>query len=139
MSSTAAFTAFSTRLASWTTTPVIYENQFYEPTNSAFVFVEVFGDTYDQETTGAPQANMWHETGATLVHVLVPAGSGTATARTYANSLMYLFREQDIGAGINITEASIGAGDPGRDFPNYWATTLLLNWRRYDITSIPTP
>jgi hypothetical protein len=34
-------------------------------------------------------------------------------------------------------EMSIGAGDPGRDFPNYWAMTTTVFWRRWDITTLP--
>jgi hypothetical protein len=138
MSSPDAFTAFENRLAAWTTTPVVFENQFHEP-DDPFIYVEVYGDTYDQDTTGAPEENAWYETGATLIHVMVASGGGSGLARDYAKSLMYLFREQDIGAGINITEMSIGAGEPGRDFPNFWAMTLSIFWRRFDITSIPTP
>lgn len=139
MSSPEAYDAFADRLAAWTTTPVVFENQFYEPTGAAFVYVEVYGESYDQETTGAPEANMWEERGSTYINVLTPSGAGTTTARAYAKSLMYLFREQDIGAGINMTEMSIGAGQPGDDFPNYWAMTLTISWRRFDITSIPAP
>jgi len=139
VSSPAAFEAFETRLADWETTPVVFENRFYQPTpNQPFVYVEVFGDTYDQDTMGAPQANMWEERGTTYLHVMVKAGDGSATARGYANDLMYLFREQPIG-GLIMDQMSIGAGDPGKDFPLFWALTLTIFWRRRDITSIPTP
>jgi hypothetical protein len=140
MSSPTTYDAFVARLAAWTTTPVIYENQFYalpdEP--AAFVYVEIFGDAYAQETMGAPQANIWVEQGVTYLHVMVPSGRGSSAARTCANDLLYLFREQPL-SGLFMPEMSIGAGDPGRDFPDYWALTATIFWYRRDITAIPTP
>lgn len=135
MSSPAAYTAFTTALAEWDEATVLFENTFLEPPEPPFVYVEVFGDSYNQDTVGAPGANMWLEAGTTYIHVLVAAGSGSATARAMADSLFNVFREQDIGAGIHITEANIGAGEPGDLFPNYFAMTVSLFWRRYDITS----
>lgn len=138
MSSQTAFEAFENALGSWTDTPVVFENQFFELPDEpdAFVYVEIFGDAYDQETMGAPLANIWLETGFTYLHVMVPSGTGSRLARQYANSLLYLFREQPID-GLFMPEMSIGAGDPGRDFPNYFAMTATIYWYRRDITSIP--
>jgi hypothetical protein len=34
-------------------------------------------------------------------------------------------------------EMSIGAGDPGRNFPDYFALTATIFWRRWDVTAIP--
>jgi hypothetical protein len=138
MASLTAFDAFATRLADWTTTPVVFENEFYELPDepAAFIYVEVFGDAYDQETTGAPGENMWQENGVTYLHVMVPSGRGSRLGRDYANQLLYLFREQPIST-LFMPEMSIGAGDPGRDFPNYWAMTTTVFWRRWDITTLP--
>lgn len=137
MSSLTAYDAFANRLGDWTETAVIYENDFYplpdEPV--PFVFVEIFGDSYDQETTGAPQANHWLEQGVTYLHVMVPSGRGSRAARTFANDLLYLFREQPIST-LFMSEMSIGAGDPGRNFPGYWALTATIFWSRRDITAI---
>lgn len=138
MASPTVFDAFTERLADWETTLVVFENEQIPSGRTPFVYVEIFGDAFDQDTMGAPGSNVWEETGQTYLHVMVPSGSGSATARDHANALMYLFREQPID-GINMTEMSIGAGDPGRDFPNMWALTLTIFWRRFDITSIPTP
>lgn len=140
MSSLTAYDAFATRLGTWTTLPVRYENEFcqdlLDANTPAFVYVEIFGTRYDQETAGAPQANYWLEEGITYLHVMTPSGQGSRLARQYANSLLYLFREQPIST-LFMPEMSIGAGDPGRDFPNYFAITASIFWRRRDITSIP--
>lgn len=142
MSSPTAFDAFAARLADFTALPVRYENEFcqdlIDANTPAWVYVEVFGDTYDQDTLGAPGANVWAERGVTYLHVMVPSGTGSRQARAYANDLLYLFREQQIG-GLSMPEMSIGAGDPGRDFPNYFSIAATIFWVRRDTTSIPTP
>lgn len=145
MSSPEAFDVFKDVLDAYAAgagaLPVRYENEFVQDLldagTPAWLFVEVWGDGYTQDTTGAPGANMWEERGVAYLHVMTPSGTGSRDARAYAKLLMYLFREQDIG--LLITEMSIGAGEPGRDFPNYWALTLTIWWSRRDITEIPTP
>lgn len=139
MSSPTAYDAFEQRLTDqWSTTDLVFENQFYDlpDTPAPFVYVEIFGSRYDQETMGAPEANYWIEEGVTYLHVMTPSGAGSRTAREYANDLLYLFREQPIST-LFMPEMSIGSGDPGRDFPNYYAITASIFWRRRDITSIP--
>ena len=137
MSSPSAFDAFADRLADWTATDVAFENDDYRVpgTPAAFVYVEIFGDSYNQETIGAPQENMFLEQGVTYLHVMAPKGTGSKESRVHANNLMNLFREQDID-GVKIEEASIGAGEPGTEFKNYWAMTVTLNWYRRDITDL---
>jgi hypothetical protein len=139
MSSPTAFDAIKNRLAeAWTATPVWFENELQELPGDpdAFVYAEVFGDSFGQETTGAPGENLWEEAGTAYLHVFVPAGTGSRLARQHAHDLQQLFREQDVG-GLKIVEMSLGAGEPGRTFPNYWAMTLTIFWRRYDITALP--
>ncbi len=138
MSSLTAYDAFVGRLGAWNLSPVVFENEFYQlpDTPAPFVYVEIFGDTYDQDTMGAPQANEWLERGVTYMHVMTPSGQGTRQARQYANSLLYLFREQPIST-LFMPEMSIGAGEPGKDWPGYFALTASISWHRRDITSIP--
>lgn len=140
MSSPTTFDAFHTRLMSaWTATPVRFENELCQDlldvNTPAFVYVEVAGSTYDQETMGAPQQNMWIERGITWLHVMVPVGQGSRIARNYANQLLNLFREQAIDT-LFMPSMSIGEGAPGRDFPNYYAMTATIEWQRRDITSL---
>jgi hypothetical protein len=66
---------------------------------------------------------------------MTPSGRGSRTARDYCNKLLYLFREQPI-AQLFMPEMSIGAGDPGRDFPDYFAMTASIFWYRRDITDL---
>ncbi len=137
MSSLTAYDAFEQRLRSqWATTPLVFENEFYQlpDTPAPFVYVEIFGDTYNQETTGAPLSNMWLENGVTYLHVMMPSGQSTRVGRDYANQLMYLFREQPMSS-LFMNEMSIGAGDPGKNWPDYWALTVSIFWYRRDITN----
>lgn len=141
MSSPETYDAFEQRLLSaWTATPIRFENEFcqdlLDANTEAFVYVEIAGSSYDQETVGAPQANMFMEEGVAWLHVLTPSGRGSRLGRVYANQLLYLFREQPIGS-LFMPRMSIGAGEPGQDFPNYFATTATIDWYRRDITSIP--
>jgi hypothetical protein len=142
MSSPTAFDAFKgvldTYAAGTGALPVRYENEFCQDlldTNTkAWVFVEVYDDSYRQDTMGAPGANVWEETGVTYLHVMVPSGEGSASARTYARALVNLFREKPV-SGLFMPEMSLGAGEPGQDFPNYWSFAVTIYWTRRDITS----
>jgi hypothetical protein len=137
MSSPEAYDAFAARLATWTDTPVVMENDDWQKpsTPAPFVYAEIYGDDYNQETMGAPGENLWLESGVAYLHVMVPTGTGSRDARVLANELLYLFREQI--TGLTITEMSIGAGDPSRSFGNYFSIAATLFWSRHDITSIP--
>lgn len=136
MASLATFDAFHERLtSSWAQTDIVFENDPYNAADdpAPFVYVEIFGDTYDQRTVGAPGANLWQEEGVTYLHVMTPDGTGSRDAREIAGNLLALFRERDV-AGLDMPEMSIGVGDPGRDFPNYWALTASIHWSRRDYT-----
>lgn len=138
MSSLTAYDDIETRLkTAWTATDIVFENLPYAlpATPAPFVYVEIFGDDYDQETVGAPQQNMFQETGVVYMHVMVPDNTGTRVARGYCSDLLNLFREQQIGS-IRHDKMSIGQGAPGRDFKNYWAMTATMWWHRYDITDL---
>lgn len=142
MASPQTFDAFKARLDdAWSATPLVYENEFAQElieSGAPFVYVEIYGDSYDQETIGAPGANQFVEDGATYLHVMIRSGEGSRQARIWANSLLYLFREQPIG-DLFMPEMSIGTGEPGADFPNYWAMTATIRWYRRDYTEFPTP
>lgn len=143
MSSYPVYSAFHATLATWTTTPVYYENEFFDPPLDGsgaplpFVYVEVFGDTFNQETTGSPGSNLWLEEGVTYLHVMVPSGAGTGTARQYVDDLIALFREVPLsttGGELVMTQMSKGAGEPGKDFPNHWAQTATIHWHVRTVT-----
>lgn len=142
MATPTTFDAFELRLrGAWTATSLVFENEHYQTlldNSSPFVYVEIYGDSYNQETMGAPQANQFLEEGVASFHVMMASGQGSRQGRVWANDILNLFREQPIG-DLFMPEMSIGAGDPGKDFPNYFAMTATIHWYRRDYTSIPTP
>ncbi len=135
MSSAEVFDVIEQRLgAEWTTTPKVFENDEFEAPNepAPFIFVEIFGDFFDQASIGGGEgvdANLWRETGQLLMHVMTPNGTGSRDARVAAKALIDLFRGQEIG-GVEFRDASIGAGEPGRVFANYYAMTASVSWQR---------
>jgi hypothetical protein len=134
MSSLTAFDTIKQYLdAQWTTTPLVYENaDFQKPrTPAAFVVVEIFGDFYDQASLGAETrtANLWREEGQLYLHVMTPRNTGSTTARTHAQNLIALFQGQDIGT-LTFRSASIGTGEPGEEWGNYYQMTATIQWQR---------
>ncbi len=138
MSSPDIYDALHDRLVSaWSETPIYFENEDFAPgSQDAFVFAEIVGDTLAQDTFGSPQANGWLEAGALYLHVMVPNGTGTRDARRLGRALTQIFREQPIGS-LHFDDMSIGAGEPGRDFPNHFALTVTVSFSRRDVTTLP--
>ncbi len=137
MSSVEAYDAIYDHLAgSWSETALMFENDHLPEYDNqqSFVYVEIYGDLHEQDTFGDPGRNEWVEEGAAYVHVMVPDGTGSREARAMAGRLAVLFREVHIGTMIfpNIT---IGSGEPGRNFPNFFAMTVTITWSRRDVTA----
>lgn len=138
MASAAAFDVIEQRLkAEWTATALAFENEAWPDVQAAetpppFVFVEIFGDYFDQQEIGggdAPAANTWRESGQVLMHVMTPEGTGSRQARVYAKQLVDIFRGHDIG-GVVFRDASIGATERGDKDGQYFRLTASLNWHR---------
>lgn len=114
-------------------TDVVFENDEYHlpDTPTEFVYVEIFGDFFDQISLGAEprEDNLWREAGQVYFHVMTPNNTGSKRARELAKQVVNLFRGQDID-GVTFRDASIGAGDPGRKFANYYAMTATQNFER---------
>jgi hypothetical protein len=136
MSSPQAFDAVVGVLQfSWAESTIVYENDPL-PTlqdQEYFIYAEIVGDQLAQDTFGAPGQNEWVEDGAIYLHVMVPNGTGSREARGIAKRLSDLFREIPAD-GVNFGRMSIGSGDPGRSFPNYYAMTLTIGFERRDTT-----
>jgi len=135
MASAEVFDVIEQRLgAEWGSTPVVFENDLWSApdTPAPFVFVEVFGDFFSQASIGGGEgleANLWREEGQLLLHVMTPNDTGSRAARVTAKQLLDLFRGQEIG-GVVFRDAAIGAGEPGRNFANYYAMTASVTWQR---------
>lgn len=132
MSSATAHASWKAWLdANWTTTPLAYENVDADlpDATSAWIYVEVNSNIYGMRSIGAPGNNRWAETGATLLHIMVPKGSGSATARGYAETLAGALREQTLADDVKVYDMSIGDGGADDDGA-WWRLTLRVEWER---------
>lgn len=136
MSTATVYSAIKTFLdANWTTTSLVYENTAtpLPDTPASFVEVEITGNSYAQASIGSGtiSGNLWRENGLLWLHVMVPSGTGSLTARTYAETLIKLLRGQEIVTGLTFGEASVGLGDPSTENGNYWRLSISVEWQ-YD-------
>lgn len=134
MASAEAFGPIETYLrANWTATALVFENEDWPTpeTPAPFIFVEVDGDLFSQQSlgAGARDDNLWREAGTLRLHVLAPVGGGSLVARQYARQAADLFRGKDV-SGITFGDASLGAGEPGTADGNYWRFTATIDWER---------
>lgn len=114
--------------------PVWFENETWdlEASPDAFLSVELSGDLFGQASIGSgdPLEEFWREDGELRIHVLVPQGGGTATARTLAKQAADLFRGREL-SGVKFRNASLGAGQPGTVDGNYYRFTATIDYQ-YD-------
>jgi len=117
--------------ANWSDTPLVYENT-NEPIAddpSDFIYVEISGNSYGRASIGSPDNNLWRENGLLWFHIMIPSGEGSLGARTYAESLIELLRDQQLLSGkLTFQEASVGLGEPGDENGNYWRLSMSVDW-----------
>lgn len=115
--------------ANWTTTPLVFENERFPPpaAKTPFVHVEMQSNIWDQKSIGSgdPSKERWDEEGTIWLHVMVPTGSGSTTARQYARQLVLLFRGKTLLSNLTFRSASIG---DGQERGGYWAITATLEF-----------
>ena len=119
---------------SWTSCPLAYENDGYEPPdNTPWAYVEFMGTAWVQDTIGAGpiRDNRFTEEGLVMLHVFVPKGTGSNLIRQYARQLADLFRGAELLAGtLWFKNASIGAGNPGSEDGKWWRMTATIEFER---------
>lgn len=131
-----ACTALRAQLASgFTAVPVMWANEAppslpWPPIDAdgpaAWAYAEFRGGIGEQISIGAPGENDHEELGALLVHVHTPLQGGDAKARQHADTIVALFRGQEIG-GVEITGTLRDEGGQAEtDAPAQAATW----WRR---------
>lgn len=133
MTTATAYNAIRAHLvSSWTATPLAWDNETFDtPEDAAFVMVQMTGDLWDQQSIGAGDRlqNRWEEEGELLLSVIVPAGTGTATARQHAEALANIFRGLQLG-DIEFRDISIGLGVAAEDRGPWWLLPIRINWIR---------
>jgi len=115
----------------WTTTDISWDNVHYDPkSETAFVrFIIDDGDAY-QASIGTSPCHRFP--GIIHVMIMVPIGTGTNTARGYADSISDIFRGADFDGIQCRTPKIIRVGDVGEYFQisvlvNYWKDAVLAN------------
>lgn len=137
MASASAAAAIEALLrAGWTTTPIFLPNEVNEPHRdsngdpAAYVVIEFPGGAGDQITVGAPGSNTFRETGAFMIHVMVPAGQGAPVARQHAETIAQIFRDTDSG-GVTFWAPNPPAEDTGPN-GNYFGVSFGTPYQ-YDL------
>src|ERR1051326_5313301 len=128
----------------WSDTPLLFENKnAFEDgdpcppaTPEAFIAVSFTGRSYSQESLGVvPTAgNRWDEDGFLFLDVCVPINTGSSAARTFAKSLVDLFRGLTLlGSDLFFLEASIGEGHRSDRYSgNYFIVPVDIEWKRVE-------
>ena len=138
MASDVVFTAVQNFLNdNFTAAPLTYENDQFDPpnpnaVNPIWVYVEVYGISYDQVSygSGVPSTDLFREEGAVLLHVMSPINSGSLKARQIATQLVTLFKGLRIEPDIRFADLSVGAGMVQTEDGNWWPMTCRCEWAR---------
>lgn len=112
--------------------PLVFENENFIQDGSTWIYVEIFGNLYDQESIGAETitGNLWREEGLLSLHVMMPRGQGSRLGRQVAYDLAQLFRGVELPGNLRFMTQSIGAGEPGDEDGNYNRMSLVIDWQR---------
>ena len=102
--------------------------QIPEPSAGPWLSVQSVGDVLDPMEVGD---GAWLEEGRLFVHVMVPAFSGTLTARQIAKGVANTFRGLGQQA-VRYMGASIGAGEHADEEGTLWRLTVVVDWKYQD-------
>lgn len=137
MSSATVHAAVRTWLeANWTTTELRFENESQDPPadGATFIYVELDGGFFDQESIGAGTvaANLWREEGTLFLDVCVPTGDRTKTTQglQYRETLALALRGLQLTPGITFREIAFGVGEKLEGSGNYYRLPLTAAFFR---------
>lgn len=118
--------------AQWTTTRITWGNDNLGDENTQpWVHADITGTSYEQQSIGAGSVtdNRWVEEGVLFMNVMVHSGQGTDLARSYADTLVNLFRGQDFSQ-MEFLRFSVGLGEVATENGNWWALPISIEWER---------
>jgi len=132
----AAAQAIKDRLRTgFTALPIAWPNEEFkrpvDPETSEvlpYVVAEMPGGRYDQESTGAPGANVIRTDSAIALHVYVRRNTGDDQALQWCKELRDLFRGQDVG-GCEFRGGQLYPGEDGDADGLYWRRTVVIQFR----------
>lgn len=139
-----AVAAIRARLAAnWTTTPIAYQNEPFEPPTdpnsgapAPWVFLEVIGNDAELRAAGTPGDHVWIYRGHVYVHVFVPINSGAGLAQQYAVTIGEIFRAAGfandgqgsiVRTGIDPAPRTDGGGTSD-DTGNWYRVTMVCGF-----------
>jgi len=132
MSSAAPFADITAKLvAAALGYPIWYPNATFKPPTppTPWLRLSVTSDVLAPVELGA---DIWRETGTAYVEVIVPAYSGSSTARAIAKSVANAFRGLTSPYPVVYMGASIGDGLVQPVNGAWWGLTVSLDWKYED-------
>lgn len=111
---------------------VVYENdgQDLPETGNPWVFIEIAGGDYTQESIGAEPrtANRWEERGVIFAHVFAPYGEGMDANDAVMNRLADVFKGQELAGGYEMQDMTTGPGERISERGIWFRTTMTIEW-----------
>jgi hypothetical protein len=133
MTSAIVKAAVDSVLTGWSETvaPIRKPNTDFTPPAGPWIMTAFPGSAIGRADIGAPDAPMWDETGAFMLHVFTPLGAGTDAADAIADALWELFRGEEVD-GVRFDERLAGTTGE-REIPGldgvYWGASYGITFR----------
>jgi len=133
MTSAIVKAAVETILAGWdeTAAPIKRPNETFTPPAGPWAMIAYPGSGIRRADIGAPDAPMWDEAGAFMVHVMVPLGATEAAADAVGDGLWELFRGEEQN-GVRFDERLPGTSGE-REIPGlegvFWGISYGITFR----------
>jgi hypothetical protein len=111
--------------------PIKRPNETFTPPAGPWIMTAFPGSAVARGDIGAPEAPLWDETGAFMLHVLTPQGAGTDALDAITDALWELFRGQEVD-GVRFDER-LGGSSGEREIPGlegvYWGVSYGITFR----------
>lgn len=133
MTSSIVKDAVSAVLGGWdqTVAPIRQPNTAFSPPQGPWIDLAFPGSAVARGDIGAPDAPLWREDGAFMLHVFAPIGAGTTIADAIADALWELFRGQEEN-GVRFDERLAGSSGE-REIPGvagvFWGVSYGITFR----------
>lgn len=115
--------------------PIRKPNEAFTPPQGPWIDIRFPGSGIGRADIGDPDAPMWDEAGAFMVHVMTPMGAGTDTADAIGDAIWELFRGQEVN-GVRFDERLSGTSGE-REIPGlegvFWGLSYGITFRLQQI------
>ncbi len=123
---------------SWTATPIVFENEPYDPDPAShWLMVEMAGTYYGRESigTGDAMADRYDEAGTLMISCMAPANGGARVSRAHLKTVADLFRGAELMSGrLTFLDAQVAFGEnvaaTGQGASgNWYRLEMNIEWR----------